>query len=405
LYKSDNKDPIIVFPMKLLLASSSFCGGGIASYAQELIKSYTNNFEMSVIIGNDSLHPLDQYNAKIYYYEMDDTSEKNAREVLSLINEKIKPDVIMNSCARLMSLLVPFLDNSIKVINVSHSLRYNEADFAGFNSEYADVVIALSNYNKQYLEKNFNCRSKVEVVYNFVRDLDNQSEILDKKINSDIPVIVFSGGGTACKSPEIIYAIAMKLLKTNLKFKFYWLGMTTPPFKKILPFKEIRDILPKDPRLIITGRIPRAEAIRISNEANIFLIPSRREGCPMALLEAMRIGTIPITSDYDNGCKEIVRDGYNGYVISHNDINAFVSRIIDIITNPMYYNTIYLNCFQTFKDSLSFEVWKEKMDSIVFGNCFYHKKRNELFNLKEYLNYRNKQEKQSKRNLRHLLLT
>ena len=182
---------------------------------------------------------------------------------------------------------------------MSHSLRYDEADYAGFNSEYADKVVALSGYNKEYLERTFDCRGKVEVVYNFVRELPNQSQLLQNKLKEKTPVIVFTGGGTAAKSPEIIFGIVSKLLKTELNFKFYWMGTTTPPFKKIQPFKDIRDILPNEPRLIITGRIPRDKAIQISNEANIFLTPSRREGCPMALLEAMRVGTIAITSDFD----------------------------------------------------------------------------------------------------------
>lgn len=293
--------------MELLLTSSSFKGGGIASYAVELINSYAESYEVSVLIGDDSMYPLDnKYNVKVYHYDMADTSEKNAREVLVLINQKIKPDVIINSCSRLMALLNPFLNNNIKVINVSHSLRYDEADYAGFNSEYADKVIALSNYNKEYLEQTFDCKGKVEVVYNFVRELPNQSQLLQNKLKAKTPVIVFTGGGTAAKSPEIIYGIVIELLKTDLDFKFYWMGTTTPPFKKIQPFKEIKDILPNDSRLVFTGRVPREEAMRISNEANIFLTPSRREGCPMALLEAMRVGTISITSDYNNGCKEII---------------------------------------------------------------------------------------------------
>ena len=349
--------------MKLLLTSSSFLGGGIASYALELIASYADSFDMSVMIGDDSLYPLDCYNVKVYYYDMKDTSEKNAREVLSLINQQLKPDVIINSCARLMSLLVPFLNNEIKVINVSHSLRYNEADYAGFNSNYVDSVIALSDFNKQYLEKTFKCNGKIEVVYNFVRELHDQPQLLQKKLKAKTPVIVFSGGGTAAKSPEIIYQIVIKLLKTNLDFKFYWLGRTTPPLKKIQPFYEIRDILPQDPRLIITGHVPREKAMKITNEANIFLTPSRREGCPMALLEAMRVGTIPITSDYDNGCKELIRDGYNGFVVPYKDIEGFVIRIIDIISNPDDYVNIYSNSYISFKRQLSFDVWKKKMDT------------------------------------------
>ena len=197
--------------MNLVLTSSSFKGGGIASYAVELISSYADSYDISVIIGDESLYPLDKYNVKVYHYDMADTSEKNAQEVLYLINETIKPDVIINSCARLMPLIVPFLNNEINVINVSHSLRYDEADYAGLNSAYADAIIALSGFNKQYLEKTFHCEGKVEVVYNFVRELKEQPSILQKKLQAKTPVIVFSGGGTASKAPEIVYYIVKEI--------------------------------------------------------------------------------------------------------------------------------------------------------------------------------------------------
>lgn len=390
--------------MKLLLISSSFKGGGIASYATELVSSYSLTFEISVIIGDDSLYPLDRYGAHVYHYDMGDTSEKNAVAVLELINEKIRPDIIVNSCAPLMSLIVPFLNNDIKIINVSHSLRYDEADYAGLNSEYADTIIALSDFNRKYLEKRFNCKNKVEVIYNFVSEVPNHSDLLVVKQHSNTPVIVFSGGGTAAKSPEIIYKIVKELLKSNLNFKFYWMGTTTPPFKKIQPFKEIADLLPNDPRLIFTGRLPREEAIKITNMANVFLTPSRREGCPMALLEAMRVGTIAITSDYDNGCKEIIHDGVNGFVIPHKNINGFVTLIEDIITNPHRYSAIYENSYKSFMSELSFNVWKHKMDLIIHGRKYQHKERYKDFDSQIFLSYRTRLNKMKKNNLRHLLL-
>ena len=236
-----------------------------------------------------------------------------------------------------------------------------------------------------------------------MRELKEQPSILQKKLQAKTPVIVFSGGGTASKAPEIIYYIVKELLKTNLDFKFYWMGTTTPPFKKIQPFREIKDILPSDPRLIITGRVPREEAMQISNEANIFLTPSKREGCPMALIEAMRVGTIPITSDYNNGCKEIIQDNYNGFVIPHKEKDLFVKRIVDIIEHPSKYEIIYQNSFTTFKEQLSFDVWKAKMDSIISNCDSQHQKRMIGFDSDAFRTYRKIQEYRSKKNLRHIL--
>jgi glycosyltransferase involved in cell wall biosynthesis len=40
-------------------------------------------------------------------------------------------------------------------------------------------------------------------------------------------------------------------------------------------------------RLIVTGRLPREQALAYHNLVDIFVIPSIRDGCPNALLEAM----------------------------------------------------------------------------------------------------------------------
>lgn len=392
--------------MKLLLTSSSFKGGGIASYAQEFINCYSEGIDMSVMIGDDSLYPIVKDGVSVFRYDMDDTSEYNAKNVINVINNQICPDVIVNSCARLMPLINPFLSNRIKIVNVSHSLRYDEADYAGINSEYVDCIIALSEYNKQYLAKTYRKLklNKIQVVYNFVYDEPNQIQLLKAKKNAPIPIIVYSGGGTAAKSPEIVYAVVKELLKTDANFKFFWLGMRTPPLKRIMPFKFISDILPKDPRLIVTGRVPRKVAMEISNKANIFLIPSRREGCPMALLEAMRVGCITLTSNYENACREIIEDGVNGFIIPCDDINRYVDLILDIIRFPCKYQNIYDNSYQTYVGKLSFNVWKMKMDNILLKTPTLHKDRILSFDSCMYDKFKKHLERRMRYNITHLLL-
>lgn len=52
--------------MKILFATSSFAGGGITSYAHEVINNYALNHEVCVFIGDDSKSPLNKSNMKIY---------------------------------------------------------------------------------------------------------------------------------------------------------------------------------------------------------------------------------------------------------------------------------------------------------------------------------------------------
>lgn len=48
--------------MKVLLVTSSFRGGGITSYAHEVVNCFSNGNDMSVIIGDDTQLPFDRSN-------------------------------------------------------------------------------------------------------------------------------------------------------------------------------------------------------------------------------------------------------------------------------------------------------------------------------------------------------
>ena len=368
--------------MKILLASSSFGGGGITSYAHELIDNYSVGNDFYVMLGNDQKNPIKNKNVKVVYHDMSDISIGSLKKAIKTINNEIKPDILINSCARAISLVAPYLNNSIKLITISHSLKYIEAELAGINSKYVDRIIALSHFNKEFIRKKFSIKKteKISVVYNFVGEHSKAAEYRNgKKANKTIN-IVFPGGCAGSKTPELVIRVLRELQKTDLDFKFYWLGGNYVHLSRHLPFlgvNDIRDFVKKDERIFFTGRVTREEANEIISKANIFLFPSRREGCPMSLIEAMRIGAICIVSDFPNANQEIIKDGVNGYVISHKNIKGFVEQIKDIVNNHTEYSCIYENSYKSYYEELRYENWKRQMDEILNDPQTLHKTRNE----------------------------
>ncbi len=62
-------------------------------------------------------------------------------------------------------------------------------------------------------------------------------------------------------------------------------------------------------------------------DASLYLMTSRNEGLPMALLEAQACGLPIISFDCPEGPKDIIEDGVNGYLIPVGDINLMIDRI------------------------------------------------------------------------------
>jgi glycosyltransferase involved in cell wall biosynthesis len=70
------------------------------------------------------------------------------------------------------------------------------------------------------------------------------------------------------------------------------------------------------------------------SQAEMFVLPSRNEGYPNALVEAMSFGCPCVAMNCDFGPSEIITNWHNGVLIPRNSITAMADAIGRIITDP-----------------------------------------------------------------------
>ena len=75
------------------------------------------------------------------------------------------------------------------------------------------------------------------------------------------------------------------------------------------------------------------EKIKLIDNHEIFILPSKREGMPQSLIEAMARGKIVIASDTD-GAKEIIKDNFNGFLFKNGDTEDLKNHIEFILKLP-----------------------------------------------------------------------
>jgi GalNAc-alpha-(1->4)-GalNAc-alpha-(1->3)-diNAcBac-PP-undecaprenol alpha-1,4-N-acetyl-D-galactosaminyltransferase len=69
-------------------------------------------------------------------------------------------------------------------------------------------------------------------------------------------------------------------------------------------------------------------------QADLFVMPSRFEGFPMALCEAMAYGLPVLAADCLSGPRDIIEDGVNGVLVQTEDTNALAVQLDALIADP-----------------------------------------------------------------------
>lgn len=85
-------------------------------------------------------------------------------------------------------------------------------------------------------------------------------------------------------------------------------------------------------RVRLRGHVDDARAAFVS--ADFMLLTSKTEGLPLALIEAMAAGCIPIAYDIPYGPSDVIQDGRNGFLIPPGDIGAMSRRIAELQRMP-----------------------------------------------------------------------
>lgn len=105
----------------------------------------------------------------------------------------------------------------------------------------------------------------------------------------------------------------------------------------------------------LRGSLPPEDTLREMARHDILLMPSNYEGFPIALLEAMARGCVPVVSRLDGVTTDSVEDGVNGLFAESGSPETFVSVISKLAANPSAYKAMQLNAIRSIHELFSLE--------------------------------------------------
>jgi len=90
---------------------------------------------------------------------------------------------------------------------------------------------------------------------------------------------------------------------------------------------RLRGEWPESPAVRYLGVLSNAETIGTVAEHDVLVLPTRGEGFPVSVLEAMSVGVVPVVSDIPSGVPEMVTSGTTGFTAPVGDIERFAAAI------------------------------------------------------------------------------
>lgn len=123
---------------------------------------------------------------------------------------------------------------------------------------------------------------------------------------------------------------ADRLREKGFPARFVVIGQSDPENPGSIPGERI-DAWRKGGAVEFWGQ--RTDVADILRRAAIACLPSYREGLPKVLLEAAACG-LPIVATNVPGCREVVVEGVNGYLIAPRDSEALAASLETLLAQP-----------------------------------------------------------------------
>lgn len=98
--------------------------------------------------------------------------------------------------------------------------------------------------------------------------------------------------------------------------------------------------------------------------ADVYIFPSRHEGLPTSLLEAMSSGLAAVTSDI-GGCEDVIENGMNGYRVYSEDAAAFAEKISLLFNNDEQRKIFGERAANLIRETCDFTIVIPKLAEIV----------------------------------------
>jgi glycosyltransferase involved in cell wall biosynthesis len=235
----------------------------------------------------------------------------------------------------------PWTGTEFRPFVVRPFLFLNNLFFNKLSFKFVDEIIAITPWELETLYKYIKEKEKIKVIPNgtdkiLFKRIENNRFKQKHKIKEKY-LVLFFGRLNPTKGPEKLAQAAIEIAKNRKDIAFIWVG---PDEGKA---DEVQELIKPHKNMKYLGSLKGKKNIaEMYQSADVYALPSYREGLPLTLFEAMASG-LPIVSCPVNGIPYEMKEPENGFFSDFGDVAKLKENILKIIDNPNISKQISLN--------------------------------------------------------------
>lgn len=221
--------------------------------------------------------------------------------------------------------------------------------------DYDVPMIVLSEKEKEHISDIYQ-RENVYALPNCIETSD--AKRMQRRINNGRLRLLYLGRIEKNKGMDYILRALKALNAQGLDFIFRMAGKESIEGEYINKFKdELGD------KFEYCGIVSGKSKNDLLVDSDVFVMPSFYEGLPMAMLECMSFGVVPIVTDVGSIC-EYVKDGENGKIVKVMDTDSIVNAIVKVDKGRDLLYRLSANAQNTIFTKLKVEDYVENLNGL-----------------------------------------
>jgi len=240
----------------------------------------------------------------------------------------------------------PALPGNVVVVGIVHSDDPEHYDHVSRLGKSWDAIVGVSQAVAEQTRTRFP---------------DLASRVTYIPYGVDVPTSSWRVNGRDENSLNLVYAgrliqhqkrifdlieLALELDRRNVEFHLRVAG----DGRDARDVRSMAEPLVKKGRVTFEGILDHGSLLKLYDVSNVILLTSSFEGLPMALLEAMARGNVPVTSDIESGIPELVEHKRNGFRVPVGEISLFADRLQELANQPELLEQMSVEAFRTIRN-------------------------------------------------------